>query len=97
MIDKELLIKRIRHDSDCWASTEEVYDLVKAVDNIVIWHPYPQEKPTHSGRFEVSFRNPKRANRREVTCAKYVYRRGEFASYTDKIYAWAELPKAYEP
>lgn len=94
MIDKELLIKRIRHDSDCWASTEEVYDLVKAVDNIVIWHPYPQEKPTENGIYIVTV-FPK--DKKFVSCSHYHDLLGWDHFADDMVLAWAELPKAYEP
>lgn len=94
MIDKDLLIKRIRHDSDCWASTGEVYDLVKAVDNIVIWHPYPQEKPTENERYLLTCEYK--------CCIGVTYGKwwdDEFCDIDEegKVIAWAERPKAYEP
>lgn len=61
----------------------------------ITWHPYPQEKPPHHGRFCVSYVNVKRSNRKEFHCVKYS--NDGFASYDRFIYAWAELPKPFNP
>lgn len=96
MIDKDLLIKRIRHDSDCWASTWEVDELAKAVDYVVIWHPYPKEKPTLqqpiSSDFLVTYHTEQYGSH---VCVD-TWHEGHFDRYDKYVVAWAELPKPYE-
>lgn len=60
------------------------------------WHPYPEEKPPHAGRFLVTYKNKQCHNRRETKTVSYLFKSSMFNSHKDSIIAWAELPEPYK-
>lgn len=58
------------------------------------WHPYPQEKPTREGEYYLV--TALRGGEHQVCTAWWIDESYRFGVFTDRVEAWAELPKPYE-
>ena len=89
----EMAIEALKH-TPCYLDSPCEYqnkDIKIPHTDCIVWHPYPQEKPTREDSYLVTLGDSDTGNL-YVTTSGYFYDRFTFECVT----AWAELPKPYE-
>ena len=78
--------------------TDEIKMAIQALQEQIVWHPYPKEKPTEDGRYLVTIRMFCRDGFDEEYERRFVQEDVFDLGYFWKagVIAWAELPKPYE-
>lgn len=87
--DYEKAVWDVEHNNCTLGELEAAEQRLK--DSIVEWHPYPKEKPTESGEYNVTVRN--------VNCvmlATYDAKHNSWEVPNTLVIAWTDLLKPYE-
>lgn len=92
----EMAIESLKHipcylDSPCEYQNP---DIKIPHTDCIVWHPYPQEKPTREGEYYLV--TALRGGEHQVCTAWWIDESYRFGIFTDRVTAWAELPKPYE-
>lgn len=89
--DYEKAVWDVEHNNCTLGELEAAEQRLK--DSIVEWHPYPKEKPTEERYYLVT---ALRGGEHQVCTAWWIDETYRFGVFTDRVEAWAELPKPYE-
>lgn len=83
---------------DHWIHSDEVVTLEEEGRSrrmtYIEWHPYPKEKPTRESEYYLV--TALRGGEHQVCTAWWIDEAYRFGIFTDRVTAWAELPKPYE-
>lgn len=80
---------KLDHEVDAYDEDPSCCPLKES--NEVVWHPYPEEKPTRRGNYLVTLNV---GGGKKMICTLCSPQTGDFN--TDSVLAWAELPEPYK-